>query len=71
MARPPPSAFRAVPTLNNVGPKGKGRAEPTIAQLALQQREGRAPWVTDPLETRRGAEIWQTSERVILVLGRE
>lgn len=70
-SRPPPSAFRgARPAPPSTSPKGKERA-PAFPLAPAQQRPGRAHWVIDPLESRRGAEVWAQQNRVILVLGGE
>lgn len=60
-ARPPPSAFRS--NRNSTG-KGKERE-----QVARQNRPGRHPWLIDPLEARRNADLWMQQDRVILILG--
>lgn len=59
--RPPPSAFRS-----NRNSSGKGKER---EQVARQNRPGRHPWLIDPLEARRNADLWMQQDRVILILG--
>ncbi|WOO78550.1 uncharacterized protein LOC62_02G002097 [Vanrija pseudolonga] len=65
--RPPPSAFR--PVAPAVARSNKGKERSRDDQQLFPTRNGRAQWIVDPIESRRGAEIWEASERVILILG--
>lgn len=67
--RPPPSAFR--PVAPAVARSSKGKERSRDDQQLFPTRNGRAQWIVDPIESRRGAEIWEASERVILILGGE
>ncbi|KAL1407501.1 hypothetical protein Q8F55_006934 [Vanrija albida] len=64
--RAPPSSFRPVAGASRTT-KGKERSRED--QQLFPARNGRAQWIVDPVESRRGAEIWDASERVILILG--
>ncbi|TXT09116.1 hypothetical protein VHUM_02590 [Vanrija humicola] len=64
--RPPPSSFRPVA---GSARNSKGKERSRDDQQLFPTRDGRAQWIVDPIESRRGAEIWEASERVILILG--
>ncbi|KAL7421030.1 hypothetical protein Q5752_003914 [Cryptotrichosporon argae] len=75
--KPAAPVRRASPDKDGVYTRSNGRTrgskmrarDPVSASAPVQQRTPRADWIVDLVKARNGAESWESTERVILVLG--